>query len=145
MKTEKDEIGFWTWVKGHKKQLAIAGISIAALASLVLGLKNRDAIMELWAALKKNICEVSADSSATVALSEHSVEVTEIVTETATEVVNATRSYTPPQSPVYVRGCIRNLPKGQCHSAAKADEAAALNIDLPLNQTLVNPYTKYAA
>lgn len=145
MKTEKCEAGFWTWVKAHKKQLAIVGISLTALAALVLGLKNKEAIMELWVTLEKSIRKVPTDSSVTVALSEQSVEVTEVVTETVTEVVTTTRSYTPPQSPVNVSGCIRNLPEGQCHSAAKAAEAAALNIDLPLNQTIVKPYTKYAA
>ena len=145
MKTEKDKIGFWIWVKVHKKQLAIAGISIAALTALVLGLKNKDAIMKLWATLKKSIREVPVDSSVTVALSEHSVEVTAVVTETVTEVVTATRSYTSPQSPVDIPMHIRNLPEGRCHSAAKAAEAATLNIQLQPNQTLVDAYTKYAA
>ena len=145
MQNEHNEIGFWTWVKAHKKQLAIVGISLTALAVLVLGLKNKDAIMELWATLEKSIREVPTDSSVAVEFGEHSIEATEVVTETVTEVVTVTRSYTPPQSPVNVSGCIRNLPEGQCHSAAKAAEAAALNIDLPLNQTIVKPYTKYAA
>ena len=63
MKTEKDETNFWPWVKAHKKQLAIAGISLAALAAFVLGLKNKDAIMELWVTLEKSIRKVPADSS----------------------------------------------------------------------------------
>ncbi|MBR3998958.1 MAG: hypothetical protein IKI93_11520 [Clostridia bacterium] len=145
MKTDKDEIGFWIWVKAHKKQLAIAGISLVALAALVLGLKNKDAIMKLWATLKKSIREVPTDSSMAVELGEQSIEVTEVVTETVTEVVTVTRSYTPPQSPVDIPMHIRNLPEGRCHSAAKAAEAAALNIQLQPNQTLVDAHTKYAA
>ena len=145
MKTEKDEIGFWIWVKAHKKQLAIAGISLTALVAFVLGLKNKDAIMELWVTLEKSIRKVPTDSSVTVALSEHSVEITEVVTDTATEVVTATRSYTSPQSPVAIPMHIRNLPEGRCHSAAKAAEAAALNIQLQPNQTLVDAHTKYTA
>jgi len=145
MKTDKDEIGFWIWVKAHKKQLAIAGISLVALAALVLGLKNKDAIMELWATLKKSIREVPTDSLVAVELGEQSVEFTEVITETVTEAVTVTRSYTPPQSPVDICMHIRNLPEGRCHSTAKAAEAAALNIQLQPNQTLVDAHTKYAA
>ncbi len=152
MKTKINEIDFRTWVKAHKKQLAIAGISLATLAAFVLGLKNKDAIMEFWATLEKSIRKVPTDSSVEITLSEHSVEVTEVVTETVTEItdtvteaVTATRSYTLPQSSVDVRLHIRNLPAGRCHSEAKAAEAAALDIQLLPHQTLVDAYTKYAA
>ena len=145
MKTENEKVNFLIWVKAHKKQLTIAGISLAALAAFVLGLKNKDAIMDLWVTLEKIIRKVPADSSVTVALSEHSVDVTEVVTETVTEVVTATRSYNSPQSPVDIPMHIRNLPEGRCHSAAKAAQAAALNIQLQPNQTLVDSHTKCAA
>ncbi len=145
MQNEHNVTNFWTWVKAHKKQLTIAGISLAALATLVLGLKNKDAIMELWATLKKSIREIPADSSVAFELGEQSIEVTEVITETVTEAVTVSRSYTPPQSPVDISMHIRNLPEGRCHSTAKAAEAAALNIQLQPNQTLVDAHTKYAA
>ena len=35
------------WIKGHKKQLIIAGISIGTLILIILGIKNRAAINAL--------------------------------------------------------------------------------------------------
>lgn len=43
-KTEKDKKGFIKWIKEHKSQLALAGVSVAALIAMVLGLKNKDSI-----------------------------------------------------------------------------------------------------
>ncbi len=37
----EEKEGLWAWVKAHKKQLIIAGISITALVGLISGIKNR--------------------------------------------------------------------------------------------------------
>ena len=148
MQNDHSEIGFWRWVKAHKKQLAITGISLTALVALILGLKNKDAIFELWTILEKSTRKVSVDNSAVTTLCEYSDEITEVVTEfpdTVTEVAATTRPYTSPQLPVDIPMHIRNLPDGRSHSAVKAAEAAALDIQLLPHQTLVDAYTKYAA
>jgi hypothetical protein len=44
----KDKNGIVTWIKAHKKQLLLIGISISTLIAIVLGLKNKDAIKELF-------------------------------------------------------------------------------------------------
>lgn len=49
--------GLWVWVKTHKKQLVLAGISISAIIGVILGLKNKDSINALWKQLKKKIEE----------------------------------------------------------------------------------------
>ena len=37
---ENDKKGFVKWVKEHKDQLALAGVSVAAVIAVILGLKN---------------------------------------------------------------------------------------------------------
>ena len=50
-----DRKGFIAWVKEHKTQLLLAGVSVATILVSALGLKNKDAIIELWNTLKKQI------------------------------------------------------------------------------------------
>ena len=47
-KASEDKNGIVTWIKAHKKQLVFIGISIPTLIDIVLGLKNKDAIKELF-------------------------------------------------------------------------------------------------
>ena len=56
-KTEEpsEKNGFIAWVKEHKVQLLLAGISVTTLLLTIIGLKNKDAINELWNSLKKEI------------------------------------------------------------------------------------------
>lgn len=46
---------FLSWVKEHKTQLLLAGISVTTILAAAIGLKNKDAIVELWNTLKKEI------------------------------------------------------------------------------------------
>lgn len=48
----EDKKGFISWIKAHKKQLILAGLSITTLISIVLSLKNKDSIMKFWNSLK---------------------------------------------------------------------------------------------
>lgn len=41
----KDKKSLMNWIKAHKKQLILIGISILALIATVLGLKNKDVMM----------------------------------------------------------------------------------------------------
>lgn len=43
------------WIKEHKKQLIIAGVSIATIVGIILAIKNRESILRLWTSLKKAI------------------------------------------------------------------------------------------
>lgn len=49
---ENDKKGFVKWVKEHKDQLALAGVSVAAVIAVILGLKNKDSIANVWLTLK---------------------------------------------------------------------------------------------
>lgn len=52
---ENDKKGFVKWVKEHKDQLALAGVSVAAVIAVILGLKNKDSIANVWLTLKDEI------------------------------------------------------------------------------------------
>ena len=118
------------WVKLHKKHLIIAGVSIAALIAIIVGLKAKDDLANLSNTLEKSL-EKTPDN-----LPEPLPNVQPLC---------LVRPYTCPQEPFPVSQHIRTLSDGKHHSAAKAAEAAALGITLLPNQTLVNPYTKYVA
>jgi hypothetical protein len=55
--------GIVTWIKAHKKQLVLIGISIPTLIAIVLGLKNKDAIKELFDNLRDEIEKANLYSS----------------------------------------------------------------------------------
>lgn len=135
MEEKKNEI--ISWVKAHKKQLLLAGVSITSVIVIIIGLKNKDAIMDLWDYLKRSL--ISEPGEQIIPLS--SVEVTSSVAEEAVPI----HSYTSPQKAFDVNQHIRNLSGGRHHSLEKAAEAAALGIVLLPHQTIVDTYTKNAA
>ena len=134
---EEKKNDFLEWVKAHKKQLVLAGIGVSALVVIVFGIMNKDDLVKLWVELEERINKVPRSIPT-------SGSVTRIATP-ETEIINTTRSYTCPQEPINVRLHIRTLNGGRTHSAEKAAEAIELGIELLPNQTLVDPYVKYAA
>ena len=134
---EENKKGFIAWVKAHKKQLLIAGISVTAINGIIIGLKNKESIKELWEALESSL-------SKTPEKLHESITIVQAAPPVLEEVIPV-RLYTSPQEPFDVSQLIRNLSGGRHHSAEKAAEAAALGIDLLPHQTLVDTYTKCAA
>ena len=55
MEVKENRRGFIAWVKEHKKQLILVGISIPAIIATILGLKNSDSIKALWKHLSEEI------------------------------------------------------------------------------------------
>ena len=128
--------GIPAWIEEHKAPLILVGLSAATIIGLILGVKNKDKLAKSWTSLAKNI---KTNSMTTISKPN-------IATATsATETVLQTRPYTLPTKAIDVRGHVRTMAAGRHHSAAKAVEAAELGIDLRPNQTLVDPYMKYAA
>lgn len=123
------------WVKSHKKQLLIAGISITAIVAILLGIQKRESLTSLWKELNAKI-----DKTPALDIEEPIVMISDSVTDS----VNSTQGYTLPNTPVNVEWHLRNLSSGRQHSAAKAAEAVQLGIELLPNQTIVDSYTKYA-
>ncbi len=128
--------GFLTWVKNHKKQLILAGVSITTIVGIILGIKNKDVLTALWKSLSESVKKAPV-STETIPVKQPHVP--------TTSVELSVRAYTPPVEAFDVSRHVRTMAEGKHHSAAKAAEAMALGIDLPPNQTLVGPYTKCAA
>lgn len=51
----EEKKSFLIWVKEHKKQLIIAGVSVATIVGIIIAIKNRESIIRLWTSLKKTI------------------------------------------------------------------------------------------
>jgi len=135
MKENKKE--FITWIKRHTKQLILAGISVTAIIGIIIGLKNKEAIKELWEILENSLSKTHKNLPESITILQ--------TTPPAVEEVIPTRMYTSPRTPFDVSQHIRNLSNGRHHSIEKAAEAATLKIDLLPQQTLVDAYTKCAA
>lgn len=127
---------FVNWVKDHKKQLLIAEISVTAVIGIIIGLKNKEAIKELWENLENSLSKTTEKLPESITIVKTDPQVIE-------EVIPV-RLYTSPQETFDVSQHIRNLSGGRHHSIEKAAEAAALGIDLLPHQTLVDTYTKFA-
>lgn len=134
---EEKKTEFLGWVKRHKKQLILAGISISAVIGIILGVKNKGVLEELWTTLKRSTKNELQPEFKAISLTQT------VLPEN--DMLIIPRNYTLPQKPVDVCMHIRTLTGGRVHSAEKAAEAEALGIILLPNQTLVDPYTKYAA
>ena len=120
------------WIKAHKKQLILAGIGIAALIALVLGIKNKDTLKAVWASLKGVVepaAETVSDAVATT--------VAEIPTETPALLLS-----NDPRVAQEVRRHIRNLHEGWHASPEKLAAAREMGILLQEGQTWVDNYMK---
>lgn len=128
--------GIIRWIKEHKKELIIAGVSIEALVLVVIGIKNKDAIKELWESLKNTAIQTSLKVSDAA---------TEVVMKAPIESFQNGVSNIASNSeaiPFEVRRHIRNLPEGWHASPEKIEEALKNSIILMDGQTWVDGYMK---
>ena len=65
MESKKKEL--IKWIKNHKKQLIFAGISITTLVCIILGIKNKDTLAELWISLAESVKKAPATTTTSVA------------------------------------------------------------------------------
>lgn len=134
----KEKVTFLEWVKAHKKELIFAGIGIATLIGMILGIKNKDSIESLWESMQKSIAKVPADK-VVVEVAENSIPITETVSATDIVSLSAHREY---KAAFDVTDHIRNLHKGWCASREKVAAAEAHDIKLLSGQTWVENYIK---
>ena len=131
--------GFIQWIKEHKKELLIAGISIGTLASIVWLIKNRDETHNLWDALKL-IPKLSQEGVAEVASKETLKCPLEPIQSAHMEIDVASSQ---PDSFLFeVSPHIRTLPEGWHASPEKIEKALENNIILLDGQTWVDSYIK---
>lgn len=134
----EQETGLWAWIKANKKPLIFAAIGITATVGIVCGVRCRKPAVDLMALHQETVKQLPKKNI-------EEVPVVQLIEPVALGVETPIRSYTKPTVPFDVTEHIRNLPEGQHHSAEKAALAAAKNIPLKPNQTLVDTYSKYAA
>lgn len=124
------------WIKEHKKELILAGISVGTLILLILGIQNREKLISVWDSFKGTIQPLSLQSKDTAITSSM-----EVSTEQILKYAGAVDSC-PERTPFRVCGHIRNLPDG-CHaSSQKIESALKYNIVLLDGQTWVDSYLK---
>lgn len=132
----KERKGMIRWIKEHKKELIIAGISIGTLILAILGIKNRAAIKALWDYLRKVVIHPTVKMTETVTKA-----TVEMPQEPIDEVITAVTSNSD-TIPFEVSRHIRNLPDGWHASPEKVAEARKNNIILLDGQTWVDSYMK---
>jgi hypothetical protein len=140
----EEKAGMLAWIKAHKKELIIAGISITAIIGVILGIRNRESIMRVWESLRLAItkqplkaAEVKSMLSTTSA--PISVPVIDIVPATEITVIRTTGTA---QSHFDVSEHIRNLHDGWHTSVNKIATAVEHGYNLQPGQTWVDSYTK---
>ena len=127
---KEQEHKIFSWVKNHKTEIIVAGVSIAAITALIFAIKNKNSVLDFLKTSKSGANPVPLK---TQALLDNNV---------ISESCKSTRIYTTPQNPYNVDLHIRNMSGGRHHSPEKAAEALKLGIELLPNQTIVDSYTK---
>ena len=124
------------WVKEHKTQLIIAGLSIGAIVLIILGIKKGKSVKDVLDSLKVvTKIPIKEDTIANMDLTAETTLVHEMSVMT---VMNSDST----GSSFEVKRHIRNLPEGWHASPEKVEEARKDNIILKAGQTLVDAYVK---
>lgn len=129
MEERKDLI---QWVKMHKKELIIAGVSISAIIAVIIGVKNHKALEDARTSLGK-LVEKTPELFPTVKTTLVS-EVAPVKDVLEINILSADRI------PHNVAEHLRNLPAGWKASAEKMATAVEHGYDLLPGQTWVEAY-----
>lgn len=129
---ENEKKTFMDWIKEHKKELIIAGIGIASIITIIVGIKNHKTLEETWASLKK-LVEKTPETVPSI----KSVLVTEVAPVKDIVDINIV---TVDRIPHDVTEHLRNLPEGWKASAEKIATAAEHGYELLPGQTWVEAY-----
>ena len=130
---EKEKKSLVKWIKEHKTQLIIAGISITTIVAIILGIKNRQTLEEAWSSLKR-VAEKVPDKSQSVCKCIETVQEVPKASVTNESIIQITRI------PHDVSEHVRNLPSGYKASAEKLALAAERGLDLLPGQIIVEAY-----
>ena len=133
---EKQKKNFIEWVKAHKKELIITGISATIIIAVILCTQNKESIKKLWRLLKRSINDATSNIDEVIQIT---YDVVGVTSKPAVNIVKST-----PKCSFEVNRHIRNLPKGQNASAEKLAKAAEQGFALLQGQTWVEKYTKGA-
>ena len=118
-KLKKNRKRLFKWIREHKKEIAIAGISITALVGFVLGIKNKETMKVFWNTLKNNDPKIPIKTE--------NPRITEQVSSIESVVIPMHREY---KEPFDVSYHIRKLHEGWKASPEKLAKAADYGIEL---------------
>lgn len=121
------------WIKAHKKELILAGVSVVVLIAIVLGLKNKAAIEAYWSSLKQLVKENASTPNPIT----HS---SKVMPSSAPTSVNNDNIIPFTKAAHKVSEHIRTLPNGYNASASKIALAKEKVIELLPGQTIVSAY-----
>ena len=139
----KEQNKLLAWVKVHKKELIITGVSSTAIIAIIFCYRNKKYLTTLWTTLQATIAKIP-ESEPVVA--EEIIEAPEtivVVIEPMKLIVVDSSNID--QISFGVSKHIRNLPKGWKPSSVKVETAAEKGIHLLQNQTWVADYMKGGA
>lgn len=131
----KEKKGLIRWIRKHKTELLFAGLSVATIIMVVLGIKNRETIMEIWNSLRTRVSEpdiIATDDFINVKL-------------ISQEPLQGSDPFTNPSSdvnPFEVSKHVRNLAEGRHASPEKIASALENGFVLSDGQTWVKTYMK---
>ena len=132
------------WLKVHKKELLLVGVSITSVIAIILAIQNQEAIEELWLSLTKKVelsPELAVDS---ITNSAPMIPPNDIPVKTIESISDSIPVFlsNDPHIPFEVSRHIRNLPEGWNPSPEKIAAALKNNILLQEGQTWVEAYLK---
>ncbi len=128
---EKEKKTFVDWIKEHKKELILAGVSIASIITAIICVKNHTALEENWTNLRKLI-----EKTDVIPTSNEVANADVISSKNIVEISNITND----RMPHDVSEHIRNLPDNWKASAEKIATAAEHGFNLQPGQTWVESY-----
>lgn len=122
------------WIKKHKKKLIFAGVSVPVILAFVIGIKNRDELINIWKSIIKHVDGTSKKIiDTTISADWDNIS----VPETMNFKMSKRES-----NLIDVRLHIRNLPEGWKPSEEKIMSAIEMGYELKPSQTWVEPHTK---
>lgn len=132
------------WIKSHKKELIIAGISITTIVGVLLVIKNRETIKMMWESLRLAITKQPLEategksmlSTTSAPISRPDIEVVPATEITVSRITGIEKM------PFNVSEHRRSLHEGWKASAPKISIAAERGIYLQPGQTWVNSFAK---
>lgn len=141
---QEDRAGFLEWVKIHKKELVIAGISITAIIGVILGIKTRSSIIRMWESLQQAITKqpLKPDGVKSMHFTPCSIPSVPVINVVPAKEITVISKTGIGKSSFDVNGHLRNLHEGWQASATKISTAAEHGFDLQPGQTWVDSFTK---
>lgn len=140
--TAKEKGTFIEWIRVHKTELIITGISIASLVGIIVVINNTEVLQKTWDSLRNLIKKESVSEAipqAFEAITENTTPINDAMSATNLAHISLPREYT---ETFYVTNHIRNLHPGWKASPEKLATAAANGYELLPGQTWVVSYAK---